>query len=285
MVHSTNRGKVSFWGGILTMVVTLGATFTLFTGHAAAWRPKNNPGKPFKQLETKLDSMESKIDALPSTTAVDALESKIDALPDNTDAINALEGKLDAVESKLDSIEVRMDELLEQCAGGEEPPPGPGTEKIVFLTSQTFRGAFGGLAGADVICQSLASWVGLPGHYKAWLSDSTTSAADRLTQADVPYSLVDGTIVAAHWQDLTDGELMHAIDHDENGDVIDSQIGVWTNTREDGSVWGTDDSCEDWTNPGGTYGRVGDNTAVSFSWTNGGSTACDNEKNIYCFQQ
>ena len=63
MVHSTNSGKVSFWGVIFTMVVSFSITLALFTGNAAA-QPQNNPGRPFKQLETKLDALESKLDYL-----------------------------------------------------------------------------------------------------------------------------------------------------------------------------------------------------------------------------
>ena len=108
MVHSTNSSKVSYWGGIFTMVVTLVAIFTLFTGNAAAQR-QNNPGAVFDKLETKLDSVEGKIDALKGKVDVlddkaVSMEGKIDALvADNTSEINALESKLAATEANLDA--------------------------------------------------------------------------------------------------------------------------------------------------------------------------------------
>jgi Protein of unknown function (DUF1554) len=68
----------------------------------------------------------------------------------------------------------------------------PGGSCTVFVTSQGFNGNLGGLAGADTKCQALADTAGLGGTYKAWLSDSTTDARNRLTQATVPYRLVDG---------------------------------------------------------------------------------------------
>jgi hypothetical protein len=74
--------------------------------------------------------------------------------------------------------------------------------KIVFATSQGFTGNLGGLAGADAICQAEANAAGLPGTYKAFLSDNNTSAADRLNQSSLPYELVNGTPIAADWADI-----------------------------------------------------------------------------------
>ncbi|MCB1058064.1 MAG: hypothetical protein KDD11_21405, partial [Acidobacteria bacterium] len=58
---------------------------------------------------------------------------------------------------------------------------------IVFVTSVGHDGNFGGLAGADAFCQSLADAVSLGGTFKAWLSDSTTSPADRFAHRSESY--------------------------------------------------------------------------------------------------
>lgn len=100
--------------------------------------------------------------------------------------------------------------------------------KTVFITSQVFNGNLGGLAGADAKCQQLATAAGLGGTYKAWLSDSTTDARDRLTHATVPYRLVDGTTVANDFTDLTDGSLDAPINRAENGTVVGDR--PWTGT-------------------------------------------------------
>ncbi|MEZ4248105.1 MAG: hypothetical protein R3B99_07695 [Polyangiales bacterium] len=61
------------------------------------------------------------------------------------------------------------------------------TGKRLFVTNQFFTANFGSLAGADMRCQAAATAAGLPGTFKAWLSDSETSMASRSTHASVPY--------------------------------------------------------------------------------------------------
>jgi hypothetical protein len=46
------------------------------------------------------------------------------------------------------------------------------------------------LSGADAKCQSEANTAGLSGTYKAWLSSTTTNAANRLNHATVPYKMM-----------------------------------------------------------------------------------------------
>ncbi|MFZ6186275.1 hypothetical protein, partial [Nannocystis pusilla] len=59
------------------------------------------------------------------------------------------------------------------------------------------------------------------------------------------YILVDGTPVAeVGWPDLTDGNLLHAIDQTETGSMVDGT--PWTNTTADGTSAGSDD-CSSWT--------------------------------------
>ncbi|MCP4629308.1 MAG: hypothetical protein GY850_38260, partial [bacterium] len=79
------------------------------------------------------------------------------------------------------------------------------TSRIVFLTSGSYTGGeFGGLTGADEICQAEADAGGLTGTYAAWLSGSTAaeSAAERINQSGGPFVLPDGTVVADNWADL-----------------------------------------------------------------------------------
>jgi hypothetical protein len=47
------------------------------------------------------------------------------------------------------------------------------TNNIVFVSSQSHSGNFGGLAGANTFCQGLATAAGLPGHYVAFLGTQT----------------------------------------------------------------------------------------------------------------
>lgn len=86
--------------------------------------------------------------------------------------------------------------------------------KRVFVTSKVYTGNLGGLAGADAKCQGLADAAKLGGTYKAWLADSKQRVSTRFSAAGLtgPWTLVDGTPVAADFAQLTKGTLFHALD-------------------------------------------------------------------------
>ena len=178
--------------------------------------------------------------------------------------------------------------------------------KYVFVSSQVYTGNLGGLAGADATCQALASnpATGLTGTYKAWLSSDTVSAASRLSQASVPYVLVNGNVVANNWASLTSGTLLHAIDTTElNGpapssvpDSMNATAGcgtnlVWTNTRDDGSLGNNgESSCSDWTDGsdslgGGNGADYGTSNSVTnwSGWCEAGG--CDGYAALFCIEQ
>ena len=183
--------------------------------------------------------------------------------------------------------------------------------KRVFVTSTTYDGNLGGLAGADAKCAARAAAAGLSGTYKAWLSSSTTSAASRLTHATVPYKRTDGVTVANNWTDLTDGDLAVVtspspftvgINHDEFGVALSSAtVGAWTATLPDGST--ADPSgvlnCFSWTSnvasasPSGGIGYALD-IAVTLpvmpgdagsAWTAYAIESCSSLYRLYCLQQ
>ena len=162
----------------------------------------------------------------------------------------------------------------------------------VFASSTRVPGDIGGLSGADTECQRLASNVGLPGTYKAWLSDSNTSVTSRFTKATVPYTLPGGEVVATSWADLTSGNALdHAIDQTETGaPVTGTNAGafrVWTHTTGKGEAGGSDPIgiCANWTTdsgaPTGNFGNIPSTT----QWTVGGFQQCSVESRLYCFQQ
>jgi hypothetical protein len=157
--------------------------------------------------------------------------------------------------------------------------------KRMFVTSTTTNGAVGGLAKADAFCQNVASNAALVGTYKAWLSDSMTSAATRLTHAAVPYALPDGTIVAGDWTELTSGLLRHTIDLDEHGMATQQDV-AWTSTNADGTTEATapSDSCSDWTSTALT-GLVGTTTAEDSNWSVFSDTLCTSLVAFFCVQQ
>jgi hypothetical protein len=156
---------------------------------------------------------------------------------------------------------------------------------LVFVSSMQFTGDMGGLAGADAKCQSLANTAGLPGTYKAWLSDSLTDVKTRVTQSTNKYVLIDGTMIAANYTALTSGTVSHAIDHDENGMPLATD--VFTDSNPDGLATEVDPlfTCNDWTLGNTVIGEVGRSDAKTKSWTADGDGLCQSPSSIYCFQQ
>ena len=158
----------------------------------------------------------------------------------------------------------------------------------VFLTSTTQDGNLGGLSGADTICQGLASTAGLPGTYRAWLSDDTQSPSTRFSQSDGAYQLINGATVAKSWTDLTDGTLATPITVTETGATFDDPgLRAWTNTLANGNAGGVlNEDCVGWTSSAnGSHGDEGQVTATSDNWTTFASGTCNNEFHLYCFQQ
>jgi hypothetical protein len=157
--------------------------------------------------------------------------------------------------------------------------------KLVFVTSSSFTGGFGGLTGADTKCQQYAGAGNLPGTYRAWLSTfDGTAAADRLTHAALPYQLVDGTVVAADWAELTSGTLLHPIDEDESGNTRSNAF-TWTDTTVQGGFSISYD-CNGWTDSTsqmmGEGGAAGD---VDNGWSDGFGSTCDLTNSLYCVEQ
>ncbi|MFM7297985.1 MAG: MopE-related protein, partial [Planctomycetota bacterium] len=175
------------------------------------------------------------------------------------------------------------------------PVGGGGTcSRYAFVTSTMHTGNLGGLAGADSICQTRATAAGLPGTYRAWIGTSAGSPATRFNRSTVPYVLVNGTVVANNWTDLTDGTLASPINRTElNGP---SPVGntscagggptyptAWSAVNSNGSYVGFS-ACGDFTSASGSglWGWVSDPSSWS-SWCSGG--VCSWVSPIYCFQQ
>lgn len=163
--------------------------------------------------------------------------------------------------------------------------------KIVFATSTVYDGNLGGLDGADAKCGDRATAAGLPGTFRAWLSDATGSPATRFNKSTWPYLLIDGTVVADSYAALTSGPLKHAIDLTEVRGVVPTEpwFGrqvVWSTTREDGSVFWDEYSCSHWTSNSDLYSaQVGNPNATDYwsvAWT---GQYCSRNAPLYCFEQ
>jgi hypothetical protein len=156
----------------------------------------------------------------------------------------------------------------------------------VFVTSTEYTGGgFGGLSGADSICNQRAAAGSLGGTYTAWLSTSTTNAADRVYHNPDGYVTTHGEIVANSWADLINAEsvdLLHTINYNEFGADV-GNVMPWTGTYENGQA--TASNCNDWTSSTSSYGgTVGLTNNDNMYWSEYTDEGCDLSYPLYCFE-
>jgi hypothetical protein len=153
------------------------------------------------------------------------------------------------------------------------------------LGSWPDAGGSSGIAAGDAICQARATAAGLsnPTHFKAWLSDSTTNAKDRIN-SNGPWVRLDGVLIANSKADLLDGSLFTGISVTETMNYNGSWANVWTGTATDGNK--ATDHCSNWTSSSsGTNGRTGSGNHTGQRWTDHWSAACNtNYRSLYCIE-
>lgn len=180
--------------------------------------------------------------------------------------------------------------ILPQTADAAKKSP---PEKIVFVTSTEHDGNFGGLSGADAICNARATEAGLPdaGNYLAWLTDAALSPADRFVRSFVdPYVLPDGTMIAFHYGTFASAEHEAPFLQNELGEAIPGDQLIWTGTFSDG-VGNADDSgtCLSWTDSGSSDPAIVGAawSLIKGTWSAFSATLfdCDIKLRIYCVQQ
>jgi hypothetical protein len=167
------------------------------------------------------------------------------------------------------------------------PDLGPAPPKWVFVTNESWNGDFvtaakggSGLASGDKLCAASAVLGNLGGNWKAWLSDGTTNAIDRVGGSG-PWYLVGGGQAFADRASLA-GAPSVPINHTQYGTALAGDNLVWTATAN-----GTFDSldCYEWTSgKNGDFGNVGNANGTN-DWTANNGVYCDGAHHLYCFQQ
>jgi len=138
-----------------------------------------------------------------------------------------------------------------------------GTYHVMFATSTTYQGNFGGLASADAICAARASAGGLSGTWIALLSTSTVDAKDRIYE-DGPFYNILGQLVANNETDLWDGSIAATLTGDESGSTSNGTNEIYTGSNVSGTA---DNRCGDWTLNGvSDLVRVGNVGNTNSSW-------------------
>jgi hypothetical protein len=171
--------------------------------------------------------------------------------------------------------------LIAACA--TQPSSGPS----FFITSTgSGKGAdLGGLAGADKLCQALATAAGLPQRtWRAYLSTSGTAsvnARDRIGSG--PWTNVKGVLIAADVAQLhsADNNLNKQTALTEKGGVVNASgdtpntHDILTGSSPEGRAFAgdKDTTCSNWTSSGegsaivGHHNRAGlDDSAAAKSW-------------------
>src|SRR5262249_949329 len=101
---------------------------------------------------------------------------------------------------------------------------------------------------------------------------------------NIPYLLLDGTVVADGWSGLTSSSLQHGIDMNEKL-ATQTNAEVWTATVANGTYAGS--SCTDWTMADHSEtADVGLTSNTDYTWTTIYLQFCDYDyQRLYCFQQ
>jgi len=168
--------------------------------------------------------------------------------------------------------------------------------KVMFTTSTTHNGDFGGLAGADAFCQARADAANLGGTFIAFLGRGGESSAyefwpyERLP-AESAYYRLDGLRFVARAGNIgtcfLDPCVDRAPDRNEFVEQIPAGSTVWTGGAEwTGSYWDWY-MCEDWApSPGPEWasGQIGRVDSTNMVWLDYTKSTCSNSHRLYCFQ-
>ncbi len=170
------------------------------------------------------------------------------------------------------------------------------TGRLVFVTSTQYSPNFGGVDAGDTICQAHANDAGFGGTFRAWLSDPTTSPAQRFVRDGGIYIRMDKQRIATDWADLTNG-LSVAVGYTEKSTIPD--VGtrhIFTGTTAAGNFMtvsggNQNTNCSNWTNAtaafNGAWGQCDAINTGAPSWTSNGPSACQSlvGGRFYCFEQ
>lgn len=209
------------------------------------------------------------------------------SLNDIVDIPDPLEQRVTALEAQVQILQTKVEHICDLyflTGNSASAPAFCGDAKTVFVSSTEYHGYMGSVSVYDAECQSLAAAAGLAGTFRAWLSNGTQPASN-FTRTNADYVLVDGTVVANGWSDLTDGFLDNPISLTESGTTPVGSDQVWTGTDPGGFGYSPPNTCEGWMDPGGS-GTTGSWSMTDNNWTDYRGNGCNLAlHHIYCFEQ
>lgn len=163
------------------------------------------------------------------------------------------------------------------------PGPLPTSRKRVFITSVSYPGNLGGLAGADALCTNAALAATKGGTWKAFLSSSTEDALARIADVGPWYQeLADGTLVKTfnNKANLTTAPLATLYVNEQGGGFQSSPDTYWSGTLQTGVK--AFETCAGWTSSSSSLrGRRGS----AGTWAGQGAPTCDTSEPLVCLEQ
>jgi hypothetical protein len=164
---------------------------------------------------------------------------------------------------------------------------GTGPKRIFHLINGTLgklvRGDPGsGVEIADSQCVAAAAKMMLGGQWKAWISDSTVNAIDRIVDVGPWYRLDGQTKLFEDKQQLRSGPLA-AINPDFPADSTDPRAQFWSGTSLDGT--NSTFNCNDWTQYVASSATVGRVNVTGSAWVSTEPLRCDYYLALLCIEQ
>jgi hypothetical protein len=166
---------------------------------------------------------------------------------------------------------------------GTDAADAAGGPKGIFVTRSTYFPDFGSVSKADFRCQTSAGAQQLPGTWKAWMSDSTKDAADRITSDGPWIAVVTGVLLFQNKAALR-GFPLAALATDELGKPAPDRW--WTGTLANGLR--SPSTCLDWTTQAqGSGGQTGTRNGPGVpgkEWTEDLVFSCQDTFALICLQ-
>jgi hypothetical protein len=165
--------------------------------------------------------------------------------------------------------------------------------KRIFVTSTSYNGNLGGIAGADTKCTTRAAAASLTGTWKALISDYSTDARNRSSHQELILNMA-GEVVAIGYKDLfmswpnidSPTILQNSVGFNEFGAAVNGTN--WWNGNDESGRSNSYSNCDNWTHGGGSFGgHMGETSRMStgFYGGNGNNFNCNNMMRIICFQE
>lgn len=170
--------------------------------------------------------------------------------------------------------------------------------RLIFVSSTTTDGFFGGISGADAICQSDAGTLGLSGTFKALVAAGNVSFRTATVTPNAGDGQVDWVLDPNRTYLRTD--LTTTIGETGANGLFtfplqnafsDNAVQHWTGMLTDWTTGGTPSSnlCDfgggSWVNFGGSFGTPGaTNSTSTTALNNGGNINCNTVIHLVCVQ-